>query len=35
MSGWVIRIAISGDRSITCYTYRVDEKPMTSSVKKL
>lgn len=23
-----------GDRKLTCYAYRVDEKPMTSSVKK-
>lgn len=23
-----------GDRNITCYTYRVDDKPMTGSVKK-
>ena len=23
-----------GDRGVTCYAYRVDEKPMTSSIKK-
>ena len=23
-----------GERSVTCYTYRVDRKPMTSSLKK-
>jgi hypothetical protein len=23
-----------GDRSVTCYTYRVDDQPMTSSLKK-
>jgi hypothetical protein len=23
-----------GERSVTCYTYRIDEKPMTSSLRK-